>query len=305
MKSLRNIDLNLLVVFETIYASGNISQSARDLGLTQPSVSNALSRLRDTFDDPLFVRSGRGVIPTPKAQTLIEPVQHALNTLHTVVHQDNVFDPAISQREFTLHMFDTLEPIVMPHLVEQALLGDGVSFKLMLAPAISLEDAIETGKADICIGISPSNRNDLRWEIISPLDIVIIARKGHPEISGSITAEKFQSIEHVSMDFSPGANANIKKLRMKQRVERRDVVKVVHTSSIPILVANTDLVGMVNREYAERMSEKLGLQIIEPPFELNSQSIYAIWHNRNSQDSGIIWLREQINIAFQKKTENQ
>ena len=297
MKNLRDLDLNLLLVFEAIYTNGNITQAAQAMGLSQPTISNSLSRLRETLDDQLFVRSGRGVIPTARAQALIGPIQRALKEISTATQPEEVFDPTTSKREFNIHMFDSMDPVIMPHLVSTVLSAGKVSFRMLLAPAIAVDDVIESKKADIGIGLEPGNRTNLRWEALCPLDLVVIAREGHPVVNGSITDEQFESLGHVSLDFTPGANANANRIRLQKRMERHDVVKVSRPSAIPALVAVTDLIGLFNRSGAEALAKTHKLQILETPYQLGSQSIHIIWHQSNSNDPSIIWLREQIKQA--------
>src|ERR1700712_4095768 len=117
--NLRNVDLNLLLIFETVFAVGSISGAAQQLSLTQPAVSNALARLREHFDDPLFVREGRGVKPTSRSQQMIEPVREALRLIRRQFDGDRSIDLATYKRVFRIVIVDPLEPILMPPLLRE------------------------------------------------------------------------------------------------------------------------------------------------------------------------------------------
>ena len=115
---LRSIDLNLLAVFDAIAAEGNLSRAARRLGMSQPAMSNALARLRETLDDPLFVRTGRGMEPTPRARLMTEPIRQALDLMQNSLRTDSAFDFASSKRSFTVAVEDYGEAVVMPRFME-------------------------------------------------------------------------------------------------------------------------------------------------------------------------------------------
>ena len=115
---LRSIDLNLLAVFDAIAAEGNLSRAARKLGMSQPAMSNALARLREVVDDPLFVRTGRGMEPTPRARLIAEPIRQALDLIQNSLRLDNAFDYASSRRTFTVAVEDYGEAVIMPRFME-------------------------------------------------------------------------------------------------------------------------------------------------------------------------------------------
>ena len=156
MNDLRNFDLNLLVVFEAIYSAGNISHAARQLNQTQPTVSKALGRLRELLDDPLFVREGRGVKPTQKAQQLIGPVQDALQTIRGGVGQQDTFDPATSKRVFKMVMLDHLEALIMPRIIHAIQDHRSVTIESIPISGVSMVDGLNDGSLDMGLNIDTS-----------------------------------------------------------------------------------------------------------------------------------------------------
>ena len=302
-EGLKRLDYRHLQVFEAVYVARNITRAGRSLGVSQPKMSTLLARLRDVLQDPLFVRRPRGVAPTPRADELIGAVRSALQAFDKITDPSPRFEPASATREFRLHMVDLFEPIVMPSLVEAALSGEGLSFQLLLAAKIPVTEALESGQADLAIGLPPPNRPELWWEMLTPTDFVVIARKGHPKVKPPFDPKLLQTIGHVGMDMTPNAMANSANLSMTRRLERRDVVKVSRVSSIIEIAALTDLVGIANRLHVEASPYRDRLQVLEVPTQINTQSFNMIWHTRSAEDEGVIWLREQVRAAVEASSD--
>lgn len=299
--ALRQLEIKHLMAFEAIYSTRNISRAGQSLGYSQPTMSNLLARLREVLDDPLFLRQPRGVLPSARAEELIGRVRRALHEMDAIVRPEASFDPATDVREFRLHMLDVFESILFPALVARVQDYAGISFKLLVTARTPIVEALESGTADLAIGVPPSNHPDLRWEELLPLDLQVIARRDHPTIQGSVTREQLQAVGQVSLDMAPGALANSKFFRLVNRPERRDVVLVNRASSILEIVASTDLVGYANRLHVEASPLREQLQILPPPSQVNAQSFEMIWHHRNDADSGLLWLKEQFRITLAEK----
>ena len=154
--NLRDIDLNLLVVFNQLLVERRVSKVAEKLGLTQPAVSNALARLRKLLGDELFLRTPRGMQPTPFADELAEPVAYALGMIHGALNQRSSFEPATSQRSFTIGMTDIGEIYFLPKLMDElARLAPGVSVSTVRNAAVNLKDEMEAGHVDLALGLLP------------------------------------------------------------------------------------------------------------------------------------------------------
>ena len=298
-EGLKRLDYRHLQVFEAIYVTRNITRAGRSLGISQPTMSTLLARLRDVLQDPLFIRQSRGVAPTSRADELIGSVRGALQAFDEITDPAQQFDPANAVREFRLHMVDLFEPIVMPPLIKAALSGGGLTFQLLLAAKVPVVEALESGDADLAIGLPPPNQPELRWEALTPTDFVVIARKGHPQVKSPFDPRLLQTIGHVGMDFTPNAIANAPNLSMTRRLERRDVVKVSRVSSIIEIAALSDLIGFANRLHVEASPYRDQLQILEMPSQINTQSFNMIWHTRSAEDDGVIWLRNEVRAAVE------
>jgi len=292
--TLRQLDIKHLMAFEAIYSTRNISRAGQSLGLSQPTMSNLLSRLRTTLDDPLFLRHPRGVLPTQRAEEIIVPVRRALREVERIIQPVASFDPDRDTREFRLHALDMFETVLIPPLVRRVQKSAGVTFKLLLPARSPILEALESGEADLALGVPPPSHPDLRWEELILMDLHVIARRGHPRIDGAVTAEDLRECGHVSIDMTPGALANSQLFRPTSRVERRDVVRVARPSSIIEIVANSDLVGFANRVHVESSPYRDMLQVLQPPKAISNQHFHMTWHHRNEADPGLLWLKSEI-----------
>lgn len=292
--ALRQLEIKHLMAFEAIYSTRNISRAGESLGFSQPTMSTLLARLREVLEDPLFLRQPRGVLPSARAEELIGRVRRALHEMDAIVRPEVSFDPETDVREFRLHMLDMFESILVPALVRKVQYCPGISLRLLLAPKVPIVEALESGNADLALGVPPTNHPDLRWEALMPMDLCVIARRGHPTINGSVTPEQLVATGQVSMDMAPGALANSKFFRMGTRPERRDVVLVNRPSSVIEIVAGSDLVGYANRLHIATSPWRDRLQVLPAPVTVNAQNFQMTWHHRNDADAGLAWLKGMI-----------
>lgn len=299
--ALRQLEIKHLMAFEAIYSTRNISRAGQSLGYSQPTMSNLLARLREVLDDPLFLRQPRGVLPSARAEELIGRVRRALHEMDAIVRPEASFDPETDVREFRLHMLDMLEAILIPALVRKIQYCPGITLRLLLAPKVPIVEALESGNADLALGVPPTNHPELRWQELMPMDLCVIARRGHPTINGSVTPEQLVDTGQVSMDMAPGALANSKFFRMVNRPERRDVVLVNRPTSILEIVAGSDLVGYANRLHVATSPWRDQLQILPLSVPVNAHNFQMTWHQRNDADAGLVWLKQLIRTTLAEK----
>jgi len=299
--NMRDLDLNLLLVFEAIYSSGNISRAAENLDMSQPALSNALGRLRKQMDDKLFVRSGNGVVPTSRAEEIIEPVRDALTTLRRSFGPETAFDPESSRRSFRLLVADPLEQIIMPRILQGIGTRSQITFELQPPQSIQVEDALMSGKTDLAAFLMHSKNPELNSKPLCPVDLVVLTRSGHPRIAQSVTLPELTAEGFVTIALTPGKLANSEKVTFWQRLHLREVCQVYKISSIAQTVAQTDLIGIVPRIYAFQVASIYGLQIVELPTALSNQKFHLIWHKRSDADEGHRWLREAMAAAVSAK----
>ena len=300
MSVLKNLDLNLLIVFEAIYTSGNVSQAAKKLGVTQPTISNALSRLRETLDDPLFVRSGRGVSPTPKAVQMIGPIREALQMIVDGVATGEGFDPTTSKRHFRVVMMDPIEALVMPSILRQVQDYKSVSIEAHGLAGIQLVDGLNDGSLDIVLANFLSNIEDIQCIPLAQPHLAIVARKGHPKIDGEFTIDHYRELGHVALVRRMRAISRLEEALQQLNLERHVAYSVTKFWSFPNIVANTDLVAILPTMFAREMAKYYPLNLYPMPFEYPEEQIYMTWKNNRTNDPGHQWLRNQIITAFKQ-----
>jgi DNA-binding transcriptional LysR family regulator len=293
--NLKNVDLNLLVVFEAIYSTGNISTAATQLAMSQPAVSNALARLRDLIGDPLFVRGRRGVESTSKAHEMIGPVREALALIRRQLDGGGSVDPATLRRRFRILMIDTLEPLLSPPLIKSIVeKAPGVSIETISGYRVDFVNEILTGTLDLAFYIFPVDAADIVTVPICAVDAVFIARRNHPGIGKRLDVDTFSSLRHIALVPELRVQTHIDKDLAAHQVPRNIVYMVNRLWSFPPLIERTDLIGAVPRRFAEEVSRNFDIVIHEPPIEMSEQYLYMIWHAKNENEPGHRWLREQM-----------
>ncbi|MDP2124914.1 MAG: LysR substrate-binding domain-containing protein [Parvibaculum sp.] len=292
--NIRNLDLNLLRVFDAIYAARNISRAADHLGLSQPATSHALKRLREHLGDPLFVRAGKGLEATTRAEQLIGPVREALDAIRLAVEGVS-FDPATLRRKFRIVMHDPLEPVLMPPLIER-LTREAPGASLELLPIYGLDplDEINNRRIDLFFPFYAAEHPQICSAQFGKIDFVCIARRGHPEIGASMDRATFDRLGHVVLITSLRARSAIEEYLGAQGCRRRAVVEVSKLWSVLTLVAASDLISIVPRMMAGPMQDKLGIDIFPMPYDMPGVSLSMSWHIADESDPGHSWLRRTI-----------
>jgi DNA-binding transcriptional LysR family regulator len=294
-----SIDLNLLAVFQEVYRERQISAAARRLGLTQSAVSNALARLRRSFGDELFVRTAHGMQPTPFAQQVAEPVGAAMAQVALALNQRSQFDPATSDRHFTIAMTDVGEVYFMPALIERCrALAPRVRLGSVRAGSIALKEEMETGRVDLAIGAFDDVSEALYQKLLFRQPYVSMFRKGHPLSRGPVTLKRFAAAEHLLVDSGESPYPRINQLLQKAGIGKASRFRVPHFTAVPYIVSGSELVVTVPRKLAEQASSAFGLKWIAPPLQLPTLQTNMFWHRRFNQDPGSLWLRALVTELF-------
>jgi DNA-binding transcriptional LysR family regulator len=295
---LKRLDLNLLVVFDTVYATRNISRAAEQLALTQPTVSNALGRLRELFRDPLFVRAGRGVEPTVKAVQMAPAVHEALAMIGQQLAPE-ALDLSTYKRHFRLLMADVFEPVVLPPLLRAiADRAPQVTVEVIGVYGTDFVRQLREGLLDLSIHVFPPVTQDLASETLGHAEMVLVARRGHPQIGAKVDVATFLSLPFVvlvpEVRNVVSASVNL----AAERIQRREVCTVSRIGAMPSLVERTDLVAMLPRWYFHEVSRNFDLIAREMPVEIQTQPFCLSWHAKNTSDPGHTWLRQTLITAF-------
>ena len=289
----RRVDLNLLVVFDAIYRTNNLSEAGKAVGLSQPAMSHALSRLRALLKDPLFVRLPRGLRPTPYADAIASKVTDGLSTIRGVLTQPG-FDAATSSRVFRVAMTDIGERVVLPPLCAWLQKhAPGVGIETCQPPAREVPDALAAGEIDLAVGVLPGLGKGIREHTFAHIEYVCMVRAGHPLIRGTLTLERFRAASHivVTSGASTATGHALAIERALRLAKARITVRNAHYLALPAIILRTDLVATLPRGIALLMQENVKVKVFEPPVALPKAQARVYWHERYHREPGNQWLR--------------
>ncbi len=298
---LKDIDLNLLLVFNELLIERRVSAVADKLGLTQPSVSNALARLRKLLGDELFVRTARGMAPTAYASHLAEPISYAMATIRTTLNERVEFDPKTSTRKFTIGMTDIGEIYFLPSLMETlARAAPGVSISTIRNTAVNLRDAMEAGQVDLAIGLLPQLKAGFFQRRLFQQRYVCMFRRKHPLDRGKLSLKQFSEADHVVV-VSPGTgHSRVDETIERKGIRRRIRLEVPHFVALGHILSTTDMIATVPERYAWQCVKPFGLQYVPHPVALPMVGINIFWHAKMHKEPSNHWLRGVIFDRFSK-----
>ncbi len=293
--NIRDIDLNLLSVFEAIYLEENISRAAEKLGISQPAMSNALKRLRETLNDPLFVRSAGAMLPTPRAEELAEPIRSALQIIQTSLDKQPEFNYSSAEHTFGLAMSDYSEAIILPLILEWLeKSAPGIAIKVYPIEGGNLTKALTKGKIDIAIGRIPFLEDGFRAQRLMEERFICLVRNNHPEIKDKITKEHLQKYPYISITARHSTRTYIDKCFHKEGVTCKNIVQTPNTLSMPYMVAKSNHIAICPMRVAKMYADILDLKYFEIPVETNNAVLSQYWHERLQNHASHKWLRKTI-----------
>ena len=295
---IKEIDLNLLRVFDAVHRTRNVSRAAELLDMTQPAASQGLTRLRTLLHDPLFVRATGGVQPTPRANRLAEPIRQALGVIEQALSESAGFEPLQSSRTFRIHMSDIGEGRFLPELMamlrEQA---PGVRLETLPLPHADIGDALDSGRIDFAFGFLPMLKDSQRVQLLKDRYVVLL-RKGHPFLKrsqrGAALLQALQQLEFVCVRTHADTLRILQMLQLGERVR----LTTEHFMVLPAIVRATDLAVVMPRNIAQGFAAEGGYAIVEPAFPLRDFAVSLHWSKRFESDPGNRWLREAIAALY-------
>ena len=295
---IKDIDLNLLRLFDTVYRTRNVSRAAELMDLTQPAASQGLTRLRLLIKDPLFVRAGGGVQPTPKADRLADAVRSALAMLELALNESAAFEPLTSQKVFRIYMSDIGEARFLPALmVSLRELAPGLRIETSSLAASDVAPALDNGRIDFAFGFLPTVKDTQRIELLQDRYIVLL-RADHPFLKsqrqGQALLSQLNQLKFVAV------RTHCETLRILQLLQLDDRLRLTteHFMALPEIVKNTDLGAVMPRNIAKTFAANGGYHIIEPPFPLRHFTVSLHWSKRFEADSANRWLKQTIVDLF-------
>lgn len=293
------IDLKLLSILEAVLIEGNLSRAGRRLGLSQSAVSQAIARLRILLADDLFERTGRGVRPTARATSIAAPLGLALATLRGALQPPAEFDSASSDRRFFIAMRADVAQALGPRL--QALLpaGSGMAFYIVDRPSEGLAAELRFGTPEVAILAEPLRSIGCRCEPLLAERLVVLARRGHPEIGERLAEETYARLSHAVLSRTgPDDRSPLDAEFERRGIARRVPMALPSLEAVVALVARSDLVCTVPARLTRSLAAELGLVTHELPFPQPEFAVHLAWHGYFDNDAGHRWLREQIKTIF-------
>ena len=293
---LKEIDLNLLVIFQQLLQERRVSAVAVNLGLTQPTVSNALNRLRKQLGDELFLHTSRGMEPTAYAMQLAEPIGYALSSIHETLNQRTRFDPANSRRKFNIGMNDIGEIYFLPTLMKRlADSAPGISFSTIRTTGASLADDMEAGRVDLAVGWLPHLKSGFFQRRLFVHGHVCMFRRGHPlDRKEALTREAYEMADHVVVSAAGTGHATVDASIEKLGIKRNAVLTVPHFVAVGHILSTTDMIATVPERFARHCVEPFGLRYVELPLKLPEIGVNLFWHSRFHKEPGNQWLRSLL-----------
>lgn len=291
---MRDVDLNLLVVFDTVMTEHSLTRAAERLSTTQPAVSHALARLRAVHRDPLFVRSGRGIRPTPRALELYEQTHAALEQIRGVARPVR-FDPRTLRRPLRVATPDLIVHLMWLPL-RRMLDAEAPGVDLYAVPINSNNGAalLDSAMADLALTPFPLDSSDLQVEALLDIRFACMMRRGHPLARGDLDAASYAAADHMVVSTSSDPRSQVDAELARQGMTRRIALSVNSHGEIAALVAGTDLLATVPDGFLTTLREPHRFALRPVPLTLPIGSMRIAWHARNSRDPAHRWLRERI-----------
>jgi DNA-binding transcriptional LysR family regulator len=296
----KTLDFNLLPIAIALYDELSVSRTARRLGMSQPAVSHALRRLREAFDDPLFVRGPGGIVPTPRAHTIVRAARPHLEHLQEELLKGERFDPATSTRAIVLGLSDIAEmaflPSVLDHLRTRA---PKCPVSTVTLPDAQLAEGLEKGDVDIAVGYFPAlAQRNFRQRRLSRHAFACLMRAGHSLWKSRLTVSAYLAAEHVVVRRAGRSQEVLERFLERRRMRRKVALYTSNVLSVPFIVMDTQLVATLPYAVVTRFTS-ITSQVAAalPPFDV-TYDLKLHWHRRFDNEPRSIWLREELTAVF-------
>jgi DNA-binding transcriptional LysR family regulator len=291
---LRGVDTNLIIALQALLLHQNVTKAARDVGLSQSSMSHALARLRAHFADPLLVPAGRTLVLTERAKGLVEPVAEAMARLERVFARPEPFDPQHSRRTFRIAATDNVELYVLPQLAAALhRSAPGIDVRVCALPD-DWVSALQRGEIDLKLGRKYALPDTLASQELSQEQFGCVVRRGHPAPARP-SLRTYAQLDHLVITPSSAEPVGpIDKLLAKHGLQRRIALTVPHFLVAPFVVASSELVLTAPVRLLEQFVKPLRLRWLELPVKPSGYRLSQVWAARASDDEAHRWLRAQV-----------
>ncbi|KVN50593.1 LysR family transcriptional regulator [Burkholderia stagnalis] len=292
--NLRSIDLNLLVILDALLTEKQVTRAGLKIGLTQPAVSNALSRLRYVFKDEILARTTLGMELTPRAQALVLPVRQIMQQIEALFESDYQFNPYTSERHFTVRMSDLTELLMLPALLRlMRLTAPHIGMDVVHLSAAKTADALEAGRLDLAISAGIAHSGTLSSQTVFQDRLVCVLSRNHPEAERPLTLERFLALDFLNVSINPVDHSLIDNQLANMNFTRRIALNVPHWLVVPNMLDALPYAVIMSERHALSLDDaRLVIRELPLPMEPVTWSLY--WHRRYDASNAHAWLRNCI-----------
>jgi DNA-binding transcriptional LysR family regulator len=293
--NLRSIDLNLLTVFDAVMREGNLTRAAANIGMSQPAISDAVARLRHLLKDDLFIRTGHGVRPTPRAQEYSAPIRRILDLVIVTLSEPQSFDYKTSNRRFNLVLREYGELVLLPPLMQWLdALNTGIVISAGAVPHKQIPHALRSGTVDMYLTPEPLQQTGYTSQHVITEQLVSVVRRDHPTVSNSLTLEQFVSLRHVVLDWPELPVPHVDRALRELKLERQCQMHVHSMFDMPRVVASTNMICSLPSRMARSFADAHKLKAFPLPIEKIEIPLFLTWHQRFDADPGHAWMRNAL-----------
>ncbi len=295
LDNLRRFDLNLLVAFDILVAERSVTAAARRMGIGQPAMSNALSRLRDMFNDPLLIRTSSGLQPTGRALDLVEPVSRILAELREEVFSTRAFDPGTDKRTFRIGLSDQAEAAIMQDVL-QAVRRDAPGVRVV-ARSVEMRfgaELLTTSAIDLAVGYFPEVEAGLEAVTLYHETFVCLYDAQACGIKPPLSLDDYTALPHILVSLRGEPFGHVDELLQAVGRRRNIVYTTPHFLAVPFLLHGFRAVSALPRRLAENCADAAGLAVCALPLPSKGYDICMAWHRRTSSDPAQTWLRDVV-----------
>lgn len=298
--NISDIDLNLIFFLDALLREKSVTRAAERVGITQPAMSNALKRLRRVLDDPLLVRTARGMEPTQRALALQRPVQAALAQIETALAPQPAFDPQATHRLFTVMITDYAASVLLPAVTARLSAAAPYATLNVLGSGAESLKAVERGDVDFVIDRFDALPESFRSRLLWSDRFVCVLRRDHPALSGGLSLEDYLDLDHILITRTGIGLGQSDEELAKRDLYRRITVFTRHYQLPARLAAESDLCATLPSRIARVQARYLPVAVLEPPIELPPIEIRMVWGPVTHYDRAHRWLRTLIGEAIEQ-----
>ncbi|MEH0876045.1 LysR substrate-binding domain-containing protein [Pectobacterium cacticida] len=294
------IDLNLMTVFMVLYREASVTRTAAILHLGQPAISGALKRLREMFKDPLFVRSVKGMLPTPRAELLMKNMQPLMEELHAVLFDAPTFSPETANQTFRLGMSDWAEhwlmPMLLPEIMHEA---PGVEFHIIATDPYQVRQLLDEENVDIAVSLNKQTTGEMLSESVMSMGFCTLWSEQQIAFNGPLTVNEFIAYEHLLVSYREANRSEIDRQLANHGMQRRVRYVSPHFSSFPLMLMSMPVFATVPEGLARRWQQHFDLQTSEVPVTCQPFTLCLLRHRRRAEDPALNWLMTKLRKIMQ------